>query len=111
MPCKAAGLWQGSSTYCTVAVLGNGQLQRVLAGCARTQQHTKMLVQLLDLLDYCLLENEVVLLAAPALARILISKPEVSVDTLERSAALSLLAAAIKGQSRAAEGSQQQVGM
>ena len=60
-------------------------------------------VQLLDLLDHCLLADVVVLLAAPALARILISKPEVSVDTLERSEALGTLAQAIKRQARAAQ--------
>ena len=60
-------------------------------------------VQLLDLLDHCLAEDDVILLAAPALARILISKPEVSVETLERSEALGSLACAIKGQARAAE--------
>ena len=59
-------------------------------------------VQLLDLIDHNLLDDDIILLAAPALARVLSSKPEVSVDVLQRCEALGSLAAALKGQAHAA---------
>ncbi|KAK9806574.1 hypothetical protein WJX73_003713 [Symbiochloris irregularis] len=58
--------------------------------------------KLLDLIDHHLLDDDIILLAAPALARVLSTKPEVSVDVLQRCEALGSLAAALKGQAHAA---------
>ena len=56
--------------------------------------------QLLDLLDLSTLDDSIVLLAAPALVRILGTCPEATVQTLDRSEALGSLAQAIRVQQR-----------
>ena len=57
-------------------------------------------MQLLDLLDLCTLDDAIVLLAAPALVRILGTCPEATVQTLDQAEALGSLAQAIRVQQR-----------
>ena len=63
-------------------------------------------MQLLELLDRWVLEAEVVLVAAPALGRVLSARKELTLMTLERLDVLGNLARGIKRQQQAEEAAQ-----
>ena len=63
-------------------------------------------MQLLELLDQWVLEAEVVLVAAPALGRVLSARKELTLMTLERLDVLGNLARGIKRQQQAEEAAQ-----
>lgn len=64
-------------------------------------------LQLLELLEVHTLDEEIVLMAAPALTRVLMGAQQATMAALEQGNGLAILAAAVTRQERAAAAAQQ----